>query len=62
MSCCTRERSRSRGVAPGWVARSGPFASDTPAPVWFATMFMCIFEYSYDSTALLNPKRSVYDW
>ena len=43
----------------GRAATSGPAASESPALVCCATMFMWYFEYSYDSTAVLNPKRSV---
>ena len=39
--------------------RTGPFASDKPALVCCAIMFMWYFEYSYDSTAVLKPNRSV---
>ena len=36
----------------------GPLASETPAVDSSTTMFMYIFEYSYDSTAVLKPNRS----
>src|SRR5262249_10652623 len=52
---CTR--STSWGLPP----TSGPNASDVPAPLSNASMFIGCFEYSYDSTPVEKPARSIHD-
>jgi hypothetical protein len=57
----THERRPWRASAPVAPVGSstGPNASDVPAPDSKAMLFIGCFEYSYDSTALANPARSV---
>src|SRR5580698_3074374 len=59
--CCSIAASFAVAAAPTSPAlTSGPYTSDVPAPYSSPKPFIGCFEYSYDSTAVENPARSIH--